>query len=166
MSLFPNNIVTLAERIVHTFGPNGLMVATAESCTGGLICGALTDISGSSAVVDRGFATYTNTAKVEMLGVQAATLATYGAVSRETALQMVQGALFRSRADLAVAVTGVAGPGGGSADKPVGLVHLAARSRSGKILHHEMRYGDIGRNEVRLATVTTALEMLLEVAQA
>lgn len=166
MSLFPENIVTLAERIVRTFAAKGLMVATAESCTGGLIAGALTDISGSSAVVDRGFVTYTNTAKMEMLGVQAVTLTTYGAVSRETALQMVQGALFRSRAGVAVAVTGIAGPGGSSADKPVGLVHLTARSRTGHLLHHEMRYGDIGRNEVRLATVTTALEMLLEVAQA
>jgi nicotinamide-nucleotide amidase len=166
MSLFPEHIAELAERLVRTFSAEGLMVATAESCTGGLIAGALTDIAGSSAVVDRGFVTYTNTAKMEMLGVQAATLATCGAVSRETALQMVQGALFRSSAGVAVAVTGVAGPGGGSAEKPVGLVHLAARSRKGRLLHHQMHYGDIGRNEVRLATLTTALEMLLEVAQA
>ena len=166
MSTFNSPVSTLAEQLVTLCKSRGLMVATAESCTGGLIAGALTDIAGSSAVVDRGFVTYTNTAKMEMLGVQAATLAAYGAVSRETALQMVQGALFRSRAALAVAVTGIAGPGGGSVDKPVGLVHLAARSRNGKILHREMRYGDIGRDAVRLATVATALEMLLELAQA
>jgi len=163
MSTFPSNVVALAEAIVTTFKDRGLMIATAESCTGGLIAGALTDIAGSSAVVDRGYVTYTNTAKMEMLGVQAATLTTYGAVSRETALQMVQGALFRSRAALAVAVTGIAG---GAPDKPVGLVHLAARARTGQTLHREMRYGDLGRDAVRLATVATALEMLLDLAQA
>ncbi|CDZ29255.1 CinA domain protein [Neorhizobium galegae bv. officinalis] len=146
------------------FTARGLMAATAESCTGGLIAGALTEISGSSAVVDRGFVTYTNQAKMDMLGVSDATLATHGAVSKETALQMVHGALYRSQASVAVAVTGIAGPGGGSADKPVGLVHLAAKSRAGKLLHREMRYGDIGRTEVRLATVRTALEMLAEAA--
>lgn len=164
MSLFPADIEDQARRIVAEFTARGKMVATAESCTGGLIAGALTEISGSSAVVDRGFVTYTNQAKMDMLGVTAATLATHGAVSKETALQMVHGALYRSQAAVAVAVTGIAGPGGGSAEKPVGLVHLAAKSRSGKILHREMRYGDIGRTEVRLATVRTALAMLTEVA--
>ena len=166
MSTFTNPIATLAGQLVSLCKSRSLMVATAESCTGGLIAGALTDIAGSSAVVDRGFVTYTNTAKMEMLGVQAATLSAYGAVSLETALQMVQGALFRSHAALAVAVTGIAGPGGGSPDKPVGLVHLTARSRNGQVLHREMRYGDLGRDAVRLATVATALEMLLELAQA
>nr|WP_250808885.1 CinA family protein [Neorhizobium tomejilense] len=164
MSLFPADIEDQARRIILDFTARGKMVATAESCTGGLIAGALTEISGSSAVVDRGFVTYTNQAKVDMLGVADATLATHGAVSKETALQMVHGALYRSQASVAVAVTGIAGPGGGSAEKPVGLVHLAAKSRSGKILHREMRYGDIGRTEVRLATVRTALAMLTEVA--
>ena len=166
MSTFADPIVALSTELITVCKSRGLMIATAESCTGGLIAGALTDISGSSAVVDRGFVTYTNVAKMEMLGVQAATLATYGAVSRETALQMVQGALFRSRAALAVAVTGIAGPGGGSPDKPVGLVHLAARTRSGHMLHCEMHYGERGRDAVRLATVTTALEMLLKLSQA
>lgn len=166
MSTFADPIVGLATQLIAACKAHGYMVATAESCTGGLIAGALTDIAGSSAVVDRGFVTYTNTAKMEMLGVQAATLTTFGAVSRETALQMVQGALFRSHAALAVAVTGIAGPGGGSADKPVGLVHLAARARSGQIVHREMHYGDLGRDAVRLATVATALEMLLQLAQA
>jgi nicotinamide-nucleotide amidase len=164
VSLFPADIEDQARRIILDFTARGKMVATAESCTGGLIAGALTEISGSSAVVDRGFVTYTNQAKVDMLGVADATLATHGAVSKETALQMVHGALYRSQASVAVAVTGIAGPGGGSAEKPVGLVHLAAKSRSGKILHREMRYGDIGRTEVRLATVRTALAMLTEVA--
>ncbi|API51893.1 damage-inducible protein CinA [Rhizobium leguminosarum] len=160
MSLFPQDIISTAEAIIRDFTAAGLMVSTAESCTGGLVAGALTEISGSSAVVDRGFVTYTNSAKIEMLGVQAETLLRFGAVSEETARQMVHGALFRSRAEIAVAVTGIAGPGGGSAEKPVGLVHLAARSRAGALIHRKMLYGDIGRSEVRLATIRTALEMV------
>ncbi|WP_159951091.1 CinA family protein [Rhizobium sp. 18065] len=165
MSLFPAETARLAEQIITLYRARGWMVAMAESCTGGLIAGALTDVSGSSAVVDRGFVTYTNEAKMELIGVTPVTLATYGAVSRETALQMAHGALYRSRAHVAVAVTGIAGPGGGSADKPVGLVHLAAKSRSGLILDKEMHYGDIGRDGVRLATVETALELLVEAVQ-
>jgi nicotinamide-nucleotide amidase len=161
--LFPAEIDERARQIIARLGPRGLMISTAESCTGGLIAGALTEVPGSSAVVDRGFVTYTNEAKIEMLGVSAATLRALGAVSKETALQMAGGALFRSRASVSVAVTGIAGPGGGSVEKPVGLVHLAVRSRSGALLHREMRYGDIGRSGVRLATVATALEMLMEV---
>ncbi|MBY5560801.1 CinA family protein [Rhizobium leguminosarum] len=160
MSLFPDDILSAAEAIVRAFTAAGLMISTAESCTGGLIAGALTEISGSSAVVDRGFVTYTNSAKIEMLGVQAETLSRFGAVSEETARQMVHGALFRSRAEIAVAVTGIAGPGGGSAEKPVGLVHLAAKSRAGALIHRKVLYGDIGRSEVRLATIRTALEMV------
>ncbi|QFY60041.1 CinA family protein [Rhizobium grahamii] len=165
MSIFPDDIIAHAEAIIRDFAASGLMVSTAESCTGGLIAGVLTEISGSSAVVDRGFVTYTNTAKMEMLGVQEETLIRFGAVSEETARQMVHGALFRSRAAIAVAVTGIAGPGGGSAQKPVGLVHLAAKSRTGGLLHRKMLYGDIGRAEVRLATVRTALSMIRELAQ-
>ena len=165
MSLFPADIEQLATRIVTEFTQRNLTVATAESCTGGLIAGALTEVAGSSAVVDRGYITYSNTAKIEMIGVSNAVLLEYGAVSRQTALQMVDGALKRSGASLAVAVTGIAGPGGGSADKPVGLVHLAAKSRTGTLLHRDMRYGDLGRDGVRLATVKTALEMLVKVAQ-
>jgi nicotinamide-nucleotide amidase len=160
MSPFPNDILSAAETIIRDFTAAGLMVSTAESCTGGLIAGALTEISGSSAVVDRGFVTYTNSAKIEMLGVQPETLLRFGAVSEETARQMVHGALFRSRAEIAVAVTGIAGPGGGSAEKPVGLVYLAAKSRAGALIHRKMLYGDIGRSEVRLATIRTALEMV------
>ena len=162
MRLFPPVITDAAREIITSFSAKGWMIATAESCTGGLIAGALTDIAGSSAVVDRGFVTYTNQAKIDLLGVLPDTLATFGAVSRETALQLAAGALMRSRAHVSVAVTGIAGPGGGSADKPVGLVHLAARCRDGRIIHREMRYGDLGRDGVRLATVGTALGMILE----
>ncbi len=165
MSIFPDDIIAQAEAIIRDFAAAGLMVSTAESCTGGLIAGALTEISGSSAVVDRGFVTYTNTAKMEMLGVQQETLVRFGAVSEETARQMVHGALFRSRADIAIAVTGIAGPGGGSEEKPVGLVHLAAKSRAGGLIHKKMLYGDIGRDQVRLATIRTALGMIRELAQ-
>jgi nicotinamide-nucleotide amidase len=166
MSLFPGDIIALSTGIIEEFSARGLTIATAESCTGGLIAGALTDISGSSAVVDRGFVTYSNTAKHEMIGVREETLAQFGAVSRETALEMVEGALKAAGTSLAVAVTGIAGPGGGSTEKPVGLVHLAAASKTGKLIHREMRYGDLGRTAIRLATVRTALEMLLDVSQA
>lgn len=165
MSLFPADIEAQARLIIGLYTERRLTIATAESCTGGLIAAALTEIAGSSAVVDRGFVTYSNQAKRDMLGVQAATLDSFGAVSKETALQMAKGALMRSGASAAVAVTGIAGPGGGSADKPVGLVHLAAVSRGGQTMHREMRYGDLGRNGIRLATVRTALELLRELGQ-
>lgn len=141
-----------------------LLIATAESCTGGLVAGALTDIAGSSAVVDRGFVTYTNEAKEQMLGVPAETLRAHGAVSRETAEAMAKGVLKHSPADLAVSITGVAGPGGGSAEKPVGLVHFAAATRGGRLTHRERRFGDIGRAEVRRLSVLEALAMLTELA--
>jgi nicotinamide-nucleotide amidase len=165
MGLYPADIEEKAQAIIAAYRDLGWMIATAESCTGGLIAGALTEIAGSSAVVDRGVVTYTNQAKQDLIGVSAATLEGFGAVSRETALQMAKGALMRSDAEVAVAVTGIAGPGGGSAEKPVGLVHLALTTRSGLIDHRAMYYGDIGRDQVRLATVRTALEMLLAVAQ-
>ena len=142
-----------------------LMVATAESCTGGLVAGALTEISGSSAVVERGFVTYTDQAKHDMLGVPVATLDRHGAVSRETAEAMATGALAYAPADLAVAITGIAGPTGGTPQKPVGLVHFAAASRGGKLIHRERRYGDIGRSEVRRQSVLQALTMLRELAE-
>jgi nicotinamide-nucleotide amidase len=141
-----------------------LTIATAESCTGGLVAGALTEVAGSSAVLDRGFVTYSNNAKQQMLGVPAETLKDYGAVSRQTADAMAQGALEKAKVSLAVSITGIAGPGGGSADKPVGLVHFAAVSRDGTTLHAAMRYGDIGRSEVRRKSVLQALRMLQELA--
>lgn len=165
MSIFPADISDLAHRIVRDFTQRKITISTAESCTGGLIAGALTDIEGSSAVVDRGFVTYSNQAKIDMLGVSAETLDTCGAVSKDTAIEMVSGALRKSASSVAVAVTGIAGPGGGSAEKPVGLVHVAVASRDGLLLHREMRYGDLGRTGVRLATVRTALEMLCEAAE-
>lgn len=143
-----------------------LLVATAESCTGGLVAGALTDIAGSSAVVDRGFVTYTNEAKEQMLGVPAGTLRAHGAVSMPTAEAMVTGALKHSPADLAVSITGIAGPGGGTPEKPVGLVHFAAATRGGRLIHREKRFGDIGRAEVRRLSVLEALAMLTELATA
>lgn len=166
MSLFPQDIEETASKIIADFTAKGLMVVTAESCTGGLIAGALTEIAGSSAVVDRGLVTYTNEAKADILRVSVDTLQKFGAVSRETALEMAAGALNASQAQVSVAVTGIAGPGGGSAMKPVGLVHLAASNRDGKMLHREMRYGDIGRSNVRLATVRIAFELLQEIADA
>jgi nicotinamide-nucleotide amidase len=143
-----------------------LTLATAESCTGGLVIGALTEIAGSSAVVDRGFVTYTNEAKHEMLGVPAETLKKHGAVSSETAAAMVVGVLARSPVDLAVSITGVAGPGGGTPAKPVGLVHFAAASRAGGRMQRERRFGAIGRAQVRRRSVLEALSMLSELAAA
>ncbi|MGA7806185.1 CinA family protein [Bradyrhizobium sp.] len=142
-----------------------LTIATAESCTGGLVAGALTDIPGSSDVIDRGFVTYSNEAKRAMLGVNATTLATFGAVSKETATQMAIGALERADVDLAVAITGIAGPGGAAPGKPVGLVHFAVAARDGRILHREHRFGAIGRSAVRQRSVVEALRMLTELAR-
>jgi nicotinamide-nucleotide amidase len=153
-----------AARVLDLCRARGLTVATAESCTGGLVVGALTEIPGSSDVVGYGFITYSNEAKQRILDVPAATLAAHGAVSRETAEAMAQGALTHSGADLTVAITGIAGPGGGSAEKPVGLVHFAA-ARSGQLLHREMRFGDIGRSEVRRQSVGVALDLLAELAK-
>jgi nicotinamide-nucleotide amidase len=143
-----------------------IKVATAESCTGGLVAATLTEIPGSSDVVERGFVTYSNEAKETMLGVPGTTLRTFGAVSRETAEAMAKGALRQSHAELAISVTGIAGPGGGSPEKPVGLVHFAAASKNGQLIHHEKRFGDIGRSQVRHASVVEALAMLRELAEA
>ena len=142
-----------------------LTIATAESCTGGLVAGALTDIPGSSDVIDRGFVTYSNDAKRAMLGVKATTLATFGAVSKETATAMAIGALEKAGVDLAVSITGIAGPGGATPGKPVGLVHFAVAARDGKILHRECRFGAIGRTAVRQRSVVEALRMLMELAR-
>ncbi len=165
MSFWPQDIEDTARSIVADFTEKKLLIATAESCTAGLIAGVITEIPGSSNVFDRGFVTYSNEAKREMIGVANATLKAHGAVSRPTALEMAQGAIGNSGANISIAVTGIAGPGGGTEDKPVGLVHLAAARTGYETLHREMRYGDIGRNAVRLATVRTALEMLIEIAR-
>jgi len=149
-----------AKRVLELCRAGGLHVATAESCTGGLVAAALTEIPGSSDVVDRGFVTYSDDAKRAMLGVPAATLKRYGAVSAPTAKAMAAGALKNSRADLAVSITGIAGPGGGSRQKPVGLVHFAAASRDGRRIARKRLYGDIGRRRVRLRSVAEALALL------
>jgi nicotinamide-nucleotide amidase len=140
----------------------GLRVATAESCTGGLIAASLAAVPGASIALERGFITYSNEAKTELLGVPAVLIEQQGAVSRDVALAMVDGALAHSPADLAVAVTGIAGPDGGSAAKPVGLVHIAAARRDGRRLHEEKRYGDIGRHEIQLQTVIDALGLMAQ----
>lgn len=157
------DITEAARALLEACRTRGLRIATAESCTGGLIAAALTAIPGSSDVFERGFVTYSNEAKCEMLGVPAALIERCGAVSAEVARAMAEGALAHSRADVAVAVTGVAGPGGGSDAKPVGLVHIVATRRDGARLHEECRFGDVGRDEVREATVRKALKLLARV---
>jgi nicotinamide-nucleotide amidase len=154
----------LAANALDACRDNSLMVATAESCTGGMVAAALTDIAGSSDVFERGFVTYSNEAKMELLGVEAATLEHHGAVSAETAIEMAEGALARSGADLAVSVTGIAGPGGGTQQKPVGLVWFAIARRGGKAYAREMRFGDTGRASIRADSTRVALELLAEAA--
>jgi nicotinamide-nucleotide amidase len=163
-AVIDDEVRTAAQRIIEECVARNLTIATAESCTGGLVAGALTEIPGSSAVVLCGFTTYSNSAKHQMLGVPDETLQTRGAVSRETALAMAEGALAHSDAGLSVAITGIAGPGGGSPDKPVGLVHFAAARRGGPSIAREVRFGDIGRSVVRRRSVLVALEMLGELA--
>jgi len=158
--MFTPALLSLAEAVLSEARAKGLHIATAESCTGGLIAGLLTEIPGSSDVFERGFVTYSNEAKEEMLGVAPMLIANYGAVSEAVACAMAEGALEHSHADLAVAVTGIAGPGGGSAEKPVGLVHFVAHRKDGATLHEEHRFGDIGRAQVRLASVEVALTLL------
>jgi nicotinamide-nucleotide amidase len=162
--MLPADIEQAASVVLDLCKAKNLTIATAESCTGGLVAGALTEIPGSSAVVDRGFVTYTNQSKHEMLGVPNATLEQFGAVSRETAEAMAKGVLAHCPASLAVSITGIAGPGGATPNKPVGLVHFSAASRDGRLIHHETRYGDIGRSNVRHKSVLQALSMLRELA--
>ena len=152
-------MIALADDVLKRARDARLMIATAESCTGGLIAALLTEIPGSSDVVERGFVTYSNRAKMEMLGVAPALLDSHGAVSAEAAAAMAQGALAHSHAQLAVAVTGIAGPGGGSADKPVGLVYIAGqRAGAQAVIQRHLFTGD--RQKVRLATVAAALALL------
>jgi nicotinamide-nucleotide amidase len=154
-----------AAHVLDVFRARGLKLATAESCTGGLVAASLTEIAGSSDAVDCGFVTYSNAAKEAMLGVPAATLRRHGAVSPETAAAMAAGALKNSLADVAVAITGIAGPGGGTKQKPVGLVYFAAASRDDRRLAKSRRYGKIGRRRVRERSVAEALALLLALAE-
>jgi len=142
-----------------------LTLATAESCTGGLVAAALSEIPGSSLVLDRGFVTYSNEAKQQMLGVTPATIDVYGAVSTQCADEMAKGALAHAQVDLAVSITGIAGPTGAVPGKPIGLVYFCAASRSGRVIAHDRKFGDIGRPNVRRASVLQALTMLQELAE-
>jgi len=163
--MFPEDIQALAEAVVVAATARGLTLATAESCTGGLVAAALTAVPGSSAVMDRGFVTYSNAAKTQMLGVPAEMIALNGAVSEPVARAMAEGARGRAGVDLAISITGIAGPGGGSAEKPVGLVHFGCATHTG-VSHTVRRFGDIGREPVRLDSVRVALRLLLDAAEA
>jgi nicotinamide-nucleotide amidase len=161
MGLYPDHLLKRASLILEEARRKKLMLATAESCTGGLIAGCLTEVPGSSEVFDRGFISYSYDAKMAQLSVDRKTIADFGAVSAETALEMAEGALRASHAHIALAVTGIAGPGGATPDKPVGLVYLAvANGKTGKTRTIKNVYGG-DRPAVRLATVETALEELV-----
>ena len=158
------DIYAQAEAVLAACRARGLTIATAESCTGGLVAGALTAVPGSSDVVDRGFVTYSNAAKMALLGVPAETLERFGAVSAQTAEAMARGAVRAAGTGLAVAITGVAGPGGGSEEKPVGLVHFGCARSDGALLLREMRFGPLSRDEIRTSSVAVALDLLKEMA--
>ena len=161
---FDPTLLARATALIELCTRKGLKIATAESCTGGLVAALLTEIPGSSAVVDRGFVTYSNEAKADMLGVPPELIEAHGAVSAQVACAMAQGALNHARADLAVAVTGIAGPGGGSLDKPVGLVHFASARTGHAPRHFEQRFDDKGRTSIRRAALEFALKLLEEEA--
>jgi len=159
--MFPDDILEAARSVIQAAQARGLTIATAESCTGGLVAAALTAVPGSSAVMDRGFVTYSNTAKAQMLGVAEDLISQHGAVSEPVARSMADGAEEHSGAQVTVSITGIAGPGGGSAEKPVGLVHFAANGPAGQV-HAERRFGDIGRDGIRADSVRVALALLLD----
>lgn len=165
----PAELVDAARKVIEANRAAGLKVAVAESCTGGLVAAALTEIAGSSDVFDGGFTTYSNDSKVKVLGVSSDVLETFGAVSIAVAWGMAQGALARSDADTAVAITGVAGPGGGSENKPVGTVVFARARRAAdpdEVVADRQEFGDLGRGGVRLQAALCALELLMPVAAA
>ncbi len=166
MSLFPQDLIEHATLLIDRCTHRGLKIATAESCTGGLVSALLTEIAGSSAVMDRGFVTYSNKAKTELLGVPGDLIADHGAVSEPVARAMAEGALENSRANLTVSITGVAGPGGGTPMKPVGTVHFACARENHGLVHRREDFGDLGRAEVRLGSVRVAIEMLDQLVSA
>ncbi|MEO0543825.1 MAG: CinA family protein [Pseudomonadota bacterium] len=161
-ALIEDPIFARAEALLERGSAAGIMIATAESCTGGMIAGAITDVAGSSALLDRGFVTYSNEAKAEMLGVSSDDIERNGAVSETVATAMAEGALAHSNADMAIAVTGVAGPGGGTPDKPVGLVWFACASAWAPTLATSCQFDDNGRAYIRHHTVLYALEIMLD----
>lgn len=158
---FAPSLIARARALIEAYRKAGLMLATAESCTGGLLTGLLTEVPGSSDVLERGFVTYSNRAKTEMIGVPAPLIAKVGAVSEEVARAMALGALKHSGADVTVAITGVAGPSGGSPEKPVGLVHLASGRRDAGVKHRRCQFPG-NRESVRLASVEAAMDMAME----
>lgn len=158
--MFPDRIRNLALLVMDEAMERRVKIAMAESCTGGLLAGLFTEFSGSSNVLERGFVTYSNAAKAEVLGVAGDVLADYGAVSEPVARSMAEGAMEVSRANLAIAVTGIAGPGGGTPMKPVGTVHIACARENKAMVHEMLTLGDIGRHEVRMATLEAALNMI------
>ena len=158
--MFSTRLIQYARLLIGDCSEKGLRIVTAESCTGGLIAGCLTEIAGSSAAVDCGFVTYSNEAKRDILGVPGDMLADYGAVSEPVARTMAEGALQESRAHIAVAVTGIAGPGGGTPMKPVGLVHVACIRENRRMLHEAHQFGDLGRSEIRMKTIEAAFDLI------
>ena len=164
--MFSEALKVEASTLLDALSSRGLKFAAAESCTGGLILALLTEIPGSSDVVECGFVTYSNEAKTQMIGVDARLIAVHGAVSREVVLAMATGAIAYSLADVSVAVTGVAGPGGGSDAKLIGLVHVAAARKGASPIHLECRFGDVGRAEIRLRSVEAALRLVHRVLNA
>ncbi|MGC1693013.1 MAG: CinA family protein [Pseudolabrys sp.] len=158
-------LLVAAETVLNLCKSKKLTLATAESCTGGLVAAALSEIPGSSLVLDRGFVTYSNEAKQQMLGVTPATIDVYGAVSTACAEEMAKGALAHASVDIAISITGIAGPTGAVRGKPIGLVYFCAASRSGRVIAHYRKYGDIGRANVRRECVLQALAMLQELAE-
>lgn len=157
--MFSDAMLERAARLLEQYRIKGWRIAAAESCTGGLVAALLTEIPGSSGVFERGFVAYHNEAKMQMLGVREETLSAHGAVSEATAREMAEGALWRSGADAAVSITGIAGPGGGTEEKPVGLVHFACALRGGETFHAACRFSG-SRREIRLAAADKALDML------
>lgn len=162
--MLDDDMRTAAIALIDLCKRKKLTLATAESCTGGLVAAAISDIPGSSWVLDCGFVTYSNEAKQQMLGVTPSTIDVYGAVSTECAAEMAKGALAHAQVDLAVSITGIAGPTGAVPGKPIGLVYFCAASRSGRVIAHDRKFGDIGRPRVRHASVMQALAMLQELA--
>lgn len=158
--MFPAPLIDEAGRLIGAFRARGAKIVTAESCSGGLLAAVLTEIAGSSDVLERGFVTYSNAAKQQELGVAADLLARHGAVSAEVAEAMAAGALARAGADVAISTTGIAGPGGGSATKPVGLVYLGAAVVGRPATHVECRFGDLGRAVIRQKTIEAAFALL------
>jgi nicotinamide-nucleotide amidase len=153
-------LIAQAAELLTEARKRGVTIATAESCTGGLLAATLTAVPGSSDVFERGFVTYSNASKSEMLGVPVWLIERHGAVSEDVARAMAGGALTHSRATIAIAVTGVAGPGGGTVEKPVGLLHFAAGRRDTEIRHERVLFGDLGRTEIRRDAVAYALTLL------